>query len=430
MTITSLDGLISGMSTSQVISQLMQVEAQQQTGLKQKVKDQGTVIGALQSVNGKVSTLKAAADKLILPGTWQAAKAASTSDSVTATARPGAATGLWTFDVNALATAQSSTAVVPATGSIMLDPAAGVQITIGGTTTQIDVATDTAQGVVDAINKKGIGINASLVNTLQGTVLQVASTKTGADNTFSVDGINGSFNNISEAANAEIGVGADLPGGYSVQNASNSFDNVIPNVTLNVSKMQKGVTVATQNDAGSVADAMQAMIDAANGALSEVDTQGQYATADGSQKAGPLAANFTVTSMSGDILSAVSGGMADFGSFKQIGVELTKDGQLTFDRNAFLAAYNSDPTKVRDAVTTGLAKSLSAFGDKAGQNVTSAIQNGTDTVKMLNGQISDWDVQLSMRQQTLQKQFSDMEVSLGKLKDQQSWLAGQIAQLG
>ena len=47
----------------------------------------------------------------------------------------------------------------------MGNPAAGVQITIGGTTTQIDVTDDTGQGVVNAINSKGIGISASLVNT-------------------------------------------------------------------------------------------------------------------------------------------------------------------------------------------------------------------------------------------------------------------------
>src|SRR2546423_7939569 len=147
---TSIDGLISGMNTSQVISQLMQVEAQQQTGLKQKVKDQKTVIKSLQSVNSKVSALKTAADKLILPMTWQAAKAASTSDAVKATAKTGAPTGSWTFNVKALATAQTSTAVVASSGSIMTDPAAGVQITIGGVANQIDVTTDTAQGVVDA----------------------------------------------------------------------------------------------------------------------------------------------------------------------------------------------------------------------------------------------------------------------------------------
>jgi flagellar hook-associated protein 2 len=427
---SSVDGLISGMSTSQVISQLMQVEAQQQTGLKNKVQDQNTVIQSLQSVNSKVSSLKSAADKLILPTTWQAAKAASTSDGVTATAKPGAAIGSWTFNVNALATAQSSTAIVPSTGSIMTDPTAGVQITIGGTTTQIDVTTDTAQGVVDAINKKGLGVNASLVNTQQGTVLQLASTKTGTDNAFQVSGINGDFVNVADAANAEIGVGTVGAGGYTVQNQSNSFDNVIPNVTVSVSKVQNGVTVATQNDAGSVADAMQSLVDAANATLSEVGTQGQYATADGTQQAGPLSANFTITSMPDDILSAVSGGMSGYGSYKQMGIELTKDGSITFNRDAFLAAYNADPTKVQNAVSNGLAKTLSAFGDTANKNVTSAIQNGNDDIKTLNDQISDWDVRLSMRQQALQKQFSDMEVSLGQLKDQQSWLTGQIAQLG
>jgi flagellar hook-associated protein 2 len=245
MSSTSIDGLISGMSTSQVISQLMQVESQQQAGLKQKVVDQNTVLKSLQSVNSKVSTLKAAADKLILPTTWQVVKAASTSASTTATATSGAPIGSWTFDVKDLATAQSSTAVVASSGSIMTDPNAGITFTINGVVQPaIAVTTDTGQGVVDAINKKGIGISASLVDTQQGTVLQLTSTKTGTDYAFSVSGINDDmgnpavFANVSDAANARIGVGVLAHGGYTVESASNSFTNVIPKVTLNVSKVE------------------------------------------------------------------------------------------------------------------------------------------------------------------------------------------------
>jgi flagellar hook-associated protein 2 len=88
---------------------------------------------------------------------------------------------------------------------------------------------------------------------------------------------------------------------------------------------------------------------------------------------------------------------------------------------------------VKSAVQTGLAKALddaaSAATDSATGSLTLAIQGGNSLVKNLNDQISDWDIRLQARQEGLQKQFASLEVALGKLKDQSSWLSGQIASL-
>ena len=43
--------------------------------------------------------------------------------------------------------------------------------------------------------------------------------------------------------------------------------------------------------------------------------------------------------------------------------------------------------------------------------------------------IADWDVRLGLRKDALTRQFSALEVSLGKMQNQASWLSGQIAQL-
>ena len=53
----------------------------------------------------------------------------------------------------------------------------------------------------------------------------------------------------------------------------------------------------------------------------------------------------------------------------------------------------------------------------------------TDTVKGLNEQVSQWDVRLDLRRSALQKQFAGLEVALGKMQQQSSWLAGQLAGL-
>ena len=48
---------------------------------------------------------------------------------------------------------------------------------------------------------------------------------------------------------------------------------------------------------------------------------------------------------------------------------------------------------------------------------------------VLRTNIADWDVRLAARQSALQKQYSALEVALGKLKNQSTWLAGQVNQL-
>ena len=62
-------------------------------------------------------------------------------------------------------------------------------------------------------------------------------------------------------------------------------------------------------------------------------------------------------------------------------------------------------------------------------SLTTAIQGRNSLVTSLNDQISDWDVRLTDKRAALQKQFAALEVALGKMKDQSSWLAGQLAGL-
>ena len=62
-------------------------------------------------------------------------------------------------------------------------------------------------------------------------------------------------------------------------------------------------------------------------------------------------------------------------------------------------------------------------------SITTAISGRKTRISQLNDQISNWDVRLAAREATLRAQFATMETALGKLKDQSSWLAGQLASL-
>jgi flagellar hook-associated protein 2 len=233
------------------------------------------------------------------------------------------------------------------------------------------------------------------------------------------------------ASDAQITVGDPAHGGYTASSTSNSFSNIIAGVTFTATRLQAGVTVSVAPDAAKIADKMAAMVDAANGALTEIDDQTKY---DPSKKAAsPLTGNFAVRELNQDLLSGISSGMTGVGSYKSIGVGLDSSGKVTFDRDAFLAAYQADPAKTQNTISTGLAKSLQSVAkgatDAVKGTLTLAIQSRNDTIRTLNTDIADWDVRLTSRQQGLQRQYAGLEVALGKLKDQSSWLSGQIASL-
>jgi flagellar hook-associated protein 2 len=67
---------------------------------------------------------------------------------------------------------------------------------------------------------------------------------------------------------------------------------------------------------------------------------------------------------------------------------------------------------------------------KAKQGTLQAlIQRRNEAIKGLNDQVAEWDVRLELRKTALQKQFSSLEVAMGKMQQQSSWLAGQLAGL-
>jgi flagellar hook-associated protein 2 len=429
---SSIDGLVSGLSTSSLISSLMQVEAAPQTRLKTKVSSAETAVTAYQSVNSKLAALKSAADDLGQLATWRAVKPVSSSSAVTATANGGVngTSGAVTFDVQALAKAQSSTARVASTGNVT--NADSLTITIGaGDPVVVDISEDkTAAGISAAINAAGIGVKTSVVATGDGdSVLQFSGAKTGEDNWFAVDGFNGvDVLTTVVATNARLQVGgADADGGFSVTSSTNTFTGLMNGVTLTANKVEDGVTVSATSDVDGMAKKFQALVDAANAALAEVGKQTAYDP--DTKKGSTLTGDFMVRQISQSVLSAISQGQEDVGSLSKIGIQLDRSGQLTFDANTFKAAYNADPTTIK-TVGIAFADRFEALAGKQSENVTAAINGRKSLIDSMNNEIDNWGVRLSARQAALQKQYAGLETSLSKLQSQSSWLSGQIASLG
>jgi flagellar hook-associated protein 2 len=203
------------------------------------------------------------------------------------------------------------------------------------------------------------------------------------------------------------------------------------------------------SDPNAVAGTVQKLVDAVNAALTTVKTY----TNNSKGSTAALKGDYSVNQMAGQLLDAVSFAIGADGSPAKVGFELTKDGKIAFDKNVFVNALNGDPALAQRMVAgtaagagpdgvAGNTDDVTASGI-AGRllQVTTRATNSTSgtLVKMAEGQdtlaeditekIEAWDLRLAKRKEALTRQFTAMETALSALKNQSTWLAGQINSL-
>jgi len=431
----AVDGLVSGLSTSDLISQLMTAEAAPQAALKTKVTLANKAIGGYQSVNTKTLAVLNAAKVLQDPKTWDLSSVKSSSDAVVASVSGTAGTGTLAFNVDHLAAAHSlvsANATAALTDNVVTGP---VQIVTASGTVNIAPADNSLAKVVEAINASPTaGVKAAAVQVSPGQYkLQLTATGTGAASVFTVNGIGGmgGFNISTQAVDAQITVGTTTP--YTVQSATNTFTDVMPGVTFTAQRPQNGVTLTADKDLNGIAGKVRGLVDALNATVTDIAAQ-TVANPTTTIK-GPLAGDSTLRQLSSSMLSTSSTYVGAL-DLKQFGVEMGKDGKFTFTESKFIDKLRTDPANTKliftDA-TNGFATRLSAIADRATKattgTLTTAIEGRNSLVRDLNVRITAWDQRLEARQASLKRMFTNLETSLGRMKQQSSWLAGQIASL-
>lgn len=371
----SVDGLVSGMDTTAVIQQLLQLERMPQVRLEQKQKAYEAKVAAYQSVNTKLLALQSAADALTKTDTWSAFKVSSSTTSVSGTATSSALSGSYTFEVVALAKAHSELSSYVFTSTAEQAAAPSTTITITKDDGSAPMAVDTGDGslatVVANINAANGGVKAAAVQVAEGQYrLSLTSTTTGVSSSFSVTGLDQATQDLVVGADAVLGMGTPTllgpPPVYdiTIRSASNTFTDVLPGVTFTVSKLES-VTLDVAADSGGIATKVQAMVTAANAVLDEIAKQTAFDTTTSSKS--PLTGDSTVRSLQQRLLSMGAG----YGNvtLADAGIEVTKEGRFEFTAATFEAAYTADPAATAALFRPGGAM---AATDPAGVTFLSA----------------------------------------------------------
>ncbi len=440
-----IDGIVSGLDTTSIINQFMKLEANQQTLLSMKKTSTSAVVSALQGLNTRFASLAESATKIADPASWTAVTARSSSPSVTVVAGATATAGSIRFNVDALATAQSSLVDVPAD----LDPANPSLVLRVGTGDPVTVSalSSDPRDLAAAVNKADLGVRASIINV--GTVdapehkLQLTSTSTGTAHGFTVEAVTTTgtraldLTEVTAASDARLTLFPGSAAERTVTSTSNSVAGLIEGVTLTLTETTTSpVSVDLTRDDATLLKNAKGLVSNLNVLLEEISSRTKASsttTADGSTQLTPgvLASESLVRGLGTELLSAA--GLTVRGeSLASIGITLGRDGRYALDEKAFGDALAADPAKAQ-ALTTALAEATQGIAKRASDpdsgTLTSRIRGGEDAVKDLGNRINAWDDRLAVRRATLERTYASLEVTLSRLNSTSSWLEQQLAQL-
>ncbi|MEM9563285.1 MAG: flagellar filament capping protein FliD [Actinomycetota bacterium] len=311
----------------------------------------------------------------------------------------------------------------------------------GTITAEQSTSGTTLQELVSAINNDpNLGYSALAVNTGSGYRLQLTSDTTGAGSTIDTGtGEFGSltFTQLTAGQDAILTVQGDNP--LTIQSADNTFEELLPGVTVTVNSETTGpVTVSTERDVASITESVDTLVTQVNDLLNRIASSTAN-NPDGDRTV--LQGNREARRAADEVRNALVDPVDDnaFSSLGVIGIELTREGTLTFDQDAFAQAFASDPDSL-SALFTNPAGEPGAL-DRLVDAAEAATSVGTgylytageaadQRIDTYGEQIDALERRLEIRESTLRRTYANLEVALSGLQQQSSYLASQLAGLG
>ena len=436
----TVGGLATGIDTNSIIDKLVALEKRPVALLGVEVQDVQATQTSINTLGGKLSTLRSAAHALgTTDGVLVRAATSSDTDVLAAAAGAGAQPGSVALTITQLArgsVAGATVGVASATSTVASGPGT-FQFQVGsGTVKSVNVdATTTLQGLATAINALDAGVTASAVNLGTASApdfrLEIASKATGATSTVTVthDDTALAVQTAQAGQNAQFTVD-----GFSgtFERESNTFGDVLPGVTVTL-RNRGTATVTVADDADAITAKVKTLVAAFNDIVTFVTGESQVTeTQDKSDVAlGSLATDSTVKHLVArlhEVFSESVGGA--YTNLSSLGLATQQDGTIAFDEGKFRTALGSDSTAVAATfagagTTSGVAKDLSALIDgMTGSGGTLALHTTAlnDQIRSLQDQIDAGQREVDAFEVNLRQQFTALETFVSGLKNQGSFL--------
>lgn len=378
---------------------------------------------------------------------------ASVSDSsiLAATASDDADPASYRIEVQTLARAHS----VASSGYTDTSTPVGsgtLNISVGGAdpvAVDIDPAADTLADVRDAINDADAGVQAAIIDDGSGNRLVLTADATGAANTIDVsvtddDGNHTDTSGLSALSytsgarnldEMEAATDAALAvNGLAVTRASNSIDDLLPGVTLELARAEPGteVEVRIETDTGAARAAVEDFVEAYNALQKQIDRATDYNADTG--RAGILLGDSTTRSLMSALRNGVVRDVDTSGSLDHLvdlGVTTGEGGGLEIDDAVLDEALEGDFAGVAEllaGVGESFAGTVGRFGGDDG-----LVASRSDGLEARLDDIGDQREALERRiaqvEARYRSEFAALDTLISRLQSTGDFLARQLANL-
>lgn len=362
-------GIGSGVLSSDLVDQLVAAEKKptsQRLDFNQKRTE--ALISAYGKLKSAITDLRLPMRQLSSPDNLKAFSGSSSNDGVSVSVdSKKASQGTYTVQVDSLAQAQSLASGTFQDRDTTAIGSGTLTLNVGGETANItiDSSNNTLQGIAAAINDAGIGASAGVIDTGSGYRLVLSANETGLENAVSVsvsdsDGNNtdatglsqfafdGTTNNLTETVAAKDAV--VQINGISISRPTNSIENVIDGVSLNVTQEGITSTVKVTQDFNKVADRVGSFVDSFNALQQTIKGLAGYNAETG--QGGILSGDSTVRGIQNQlrqIIGRVVPGMenASVRTLADVGISTNYEtGGLDFDKQTFIEKLKANPDDV------------------------------------------------------------------------------------
>ncbi len=464
----SVGGLMSGLDTESIISQLMEVEQYPIVQLQSKEAAYQLQLSTYGSLSGTLGSLSSAAAKLDNVNDFAKFTATSAgTDIFTVSADSDAATGSYSITVHQLAQVHKLTSnaftkeEAVGEGTLTLQVGSGDEMTI-------DVAADdTIQDVADAINDAEGDVTAGVIFDGTNYFLTLTATDTGEDNKIHIsvveagtaggdpensdttglsrlvfeDGVTENMNETQTAQNAVI----DVDGITNIERSTNTLEDVITGLTINlVSAHEDPTTESTALTVGrntsAIVSAVDTFVSAYNSVVSFLDATQSYDADSGS--AGTLLGDATAKLIQrrfSTLLNTELAGMDTISKLADLGITRDEDGKLEVStatlteqlENGFedVVQFFSQDTTGSEGFAVRLIDEVDAMTNSVDGTITARQEGIQRRIEDIQTSVERIEVRVSATETRMRAQFNALELLLSEYQATGDYLTQQISSL-
>ena len=476
----SLVGLASGLDTASIISQLIELERLPIKNLETQKSSLQKKQDVLRSINTKLNTLKNLAADLKLASFYQT-NAATVSDNTVlkATASSSAAAGSYTIEVVQKATQHVVASAKNKDEEVSLSND-GI-IKINGKEISFSYAVKDENGEIvrkktwkemyddlaTQINNANAGVKAAVIKVTSNEYQLVLTSEQTGESIELTDEANlavlkafGFYNevkNLDEETGQEVtqtvlneiqpARGAIIKvNGLEIHRSSNTLDDVIPGLTIDLLKDSGTVTVEVSRDTDKIVKKIEDFVKAYNDVVSTIrNNTGKEQILQGDSTLRMLDSQLqSILYHQPPIDEKTSKPVLpnDYMFLHQLGLEIDKGttsgslmtGTIQFDQEKFKEKLAQNPDDVIKLLTDDqfgimslLDKEISAWTSSTKGVLTSKINGFSEEITLVDERIERLEERLLRKEEQLKRQFAAMEVALAQLQSQQQWLSAQLS---